>query len=262
MRKQLGYHETVLDLSGLDQVIRQRILLALAGVAGRFRLAYLLAARLQRLISDPVMALAARMREVSRTKDYSVRVPRTANDEIGTLMDGFNTMLAQIQRQDAELHVAKEEAEQANRAKCEFLARMSHEIRTPMNGVMGMAELLVDSELSDRQRRFVHNIRRSGQALLTVINDILDFSKIEAGKLELDSAPFNLEELIERDRGTVRRARPSQGPGTDLRGGPRRAAHAAGRCRAVAAGVDQSPQQCLQIHPDRRGVVARLVPAD
>ncbi len=101
----------------------------------------------------------------------------------------------------AELRMAKEVAEAASRAKSQFLANMSHEIRTPMNGVLGMAELLSETELSDKQRRLVGMIRASGESLLSIINDILDFSKIEAGKLDLERVDFTplavLEDMAE-----------------------------------------------------------------
>ena len=106
-------------------------------------------------------------------------------------------LLEQEKQRRAQLEIARREAEKANRAKSDFLAMMSHEIRTPMNAVLGMTELLLDTNINRQQRNFLETVRNSGDALLAIINDILDFSKIESGRLELEQQPFNLRSCLE-----------------------------------------------------------------
>ncbi|MEP3890696.1 MAG: response regulator [Hellea sp.] len=113
-----------------------------------------------------------------------------------TRLRAFVKDVTRDRRQAQELERAKDEAIAASHAKSEFLANMSHEIRTPMNGVLGMAELLTNSNIDDRQREFVNVINNSATALLTIINDILDFSKIEAGAFEMDPMPFDLKTSV------------------------------------------------------------------
>lgn len=202
------------------------ILIIFVLVSGLFAL--FVSSKLQGLISKPILHLEDTMRMVSSNKNYAVRAIKTYSDEIGRLIDGFNTMLSEIQQRDIalqstngelktrtqeleqevfqrkqtqeELLNAKHAAEEANRAKSTFLANMSHELRTPLNAIIGYSEMLEEETRDSGKIENVQDLKKiqgAGKHLLSLINDVLDLSKIEAGKMGLHLETFEVSQVIE-----------------------------------------------------------------
>ena len=202
------------------------ILIIFVLVSGLF--AFFVSSKLQGLISRPILHLEDTMRMVSANKNYGVRAVKSYGDEIGRLIDGFNTMLSEIQQRDTalrstngelktrtqeleeeishrkqtqeELLNAKHAAEEANRAKSTFLANMSHELRTPLNAIIGYSEMLEEETRDSGKVENVQDLKKiqaAGKHLLSLINDVLDLSKIEAGKMGLHLETFDVAQVIE-----------------------------------------------------------------
>lgn len=233
--EKVGTVVLVSDLEPLIANVRTNSLIILSITLVVFLATYLLATRLQRIISKPVLALADLAKHVYQKRDYSQRAKNASDDEIGTLVDAFNAMLDEIQQEmderikaqvelinhrdhleeivndrtaelkstnhQLEITVEKanlmaKQADQANKFKSEFLANMSHEIRTPMNAIIGFSELLSEEDLTEQQHSFLNTILNSGKSLLQLINDILDFSKIEAGRLQTEIIECKMQEFL------------------------------------------------------------------
>ncbi|KUO57447.1 MAG: hypothetical protein APF80_01465 [Alphaproteobacteria bacterium BRH_c36] len=224
----------IADVSELRSVLGDSLGLAVVWSLFAAITGLLVALRLEKSLTGPILDLTTAMRDIRKDHDFTTRVDRKSNDETGDLVDAFNDMLNEIRTRDAalarqretleqtvdertrDLRAATIAAQEANAAKSDFLATMSHEIRTPMNGMLVMAELLTAAGMPTRIQRYADVIVSSGKSLLSIINDILDFSKIEAGRMELEAVPVEPRRLV--DEVTRLFAERASSKGLDLAG--------------------------------------------
>lgn len=191
----VAYPQTIINSARNEMM---QITLGVGAVVAALGLMLLYAA-LSRYVNKPldeVVQAIERLRS-GETAD-AIPLPTAGSRELAIMVHGFNGMLDRVAARERELVAAKEAAETATRTKSGFLAMMSHELRTPMNAVLGMAELLNSTSLTERQTRYLRNIIAGSSALLRILDDILNFTRVEMGELTIQHAPFALPRLVEK----------------------------------------------------------------
>lgn len=185
------------SLESVDKNLSRYLLIAiLTGIAITI-LAFVFASKLQGIILKPLLELTNAAKKISEKKDYSVRAEKFGQDEIGRLVDSFNSMLSTISEQNQTLIETTEKANAANAIKSQFLANMSHELRTPINGVLGMNDLLMATELSEEQKEYTMLAAQCSGVLLDTVNQILDLASIESVGLTLKPQEVNMGTFVD-----------------------------------------------------------------
>ncbi len=198
------------DMREIKEHVTQILIVTAALSAGILFFAYILAYRIQDIISEPVTELTKTAQRIQEKRDYTTRAQKYYNDEIGSLAESFNAMLDEIQKQDRALKFAKDHLEEevqkrtsdlakALKVKSDFLSNMSHEIRTPIHGVINYADFLIKDwkEMGDEERlQTAHKLKRASGRLNELINNLLDLSKLEVADIAYDKREHMLSDIV------------------------------------------------------------------
>ncbi|PKP20931.1 MAG: hypothetical protein CVU05_07880 [Bacteroidetes bacterium HGW-Bacteroidetes-21] len=157
----------------------------------------ILAGFLQKIISKPIVRISELTHRITKTKNYKLEIEYDSDDESGMLARGFNEMLKTIDNQNELLVEAREEALSNARVKEEFMANLSHEIRTPLNVIVGLSNILNDTNVSDEQKKYLKTIKSASDNVLMIVNDILDYSKLNANKVDFEKIEFDIKDVTE-----------------------------------------------------------------
>ena len=264
--QRLGFVQVAYDLDLLYRRLLERLLAAIGVAAVAMGLIYVVSRSIRDVLVGPVDELAQVARNVSETRNFSLRARRISNDEMGQAADAFNDMLAQIQQQHADIQAARREAERASQMKDDFLATLSHELRTPMAPILGWAQILIRGVPErERVRQGAEIIERNARIQTQIIDDLLDMSRIVSGKLLLRAESMNLRAVCEAALATVQPTADSRGvelvavlePVPWLRGDPNRLQQVTWNLLANA--IKFTPRGGrVELHLRRDGESARL----